>query len=235
MLTKNEAISLLSEDFDKNVGIIQVLKHDKSACVLYADFNGVVVKNCDGIILLSLIKEENREALYNAVSKADCLMSTDETLAKALQKKFKIEGFKPCYQAFWNNNEKIAENHDITIDKLVANDYNIKAVLDNYRLSMTYDEVKTAIESRGMFGAYVQGKLVGFIGVHSELSMGMLEVFPDYRKCGIGTALLSKDVNYMLSKGITPFCHVVYGNVKSYNMCVKAGLRFYDGLVYWVG
>ncbi len=235
MLTKSEAISLLSKNFDKNVGIIQVLKHDKNATMVYAEKNAVVVKNTDGIFLISVTDSLANDKILSLIDSGYCFMCTDENLAKLLQNKFKIEVFKKCYQAFWANNEKIPENLDITIDKLIATDYNIKAILENYRLPMDYNEVKTAIDERGMFGAYVNGVLAGFIGVHSELSMGMLEVFPPYRKLGIGTALLKKDIDYCLSKNITPFCHIVYGNEKSFNLCRKIGLKFYDGFVYWVG
>lgn len=235
MLTKTEAISLLSEDFDKNVGLIQVLKHEDNADLLYADYDGVAVRNGDGLILISVNKPSAKDKISAVINQAYCLMSTDEDFAICLRKKFKIEGLKKCYQAFWANSEKIAENPDITIDKLLATDYNIKAVLDNYRLPMTYGEVKTAIEKRGMFGAYVDGSLAGFIGIHSELSMGMLEVFPEYRKRGIGSSLLKKDINYCLSNGVTPFCHVVYGNENSYRLCSKIGVKFYDGFVFWVG
>ena len=40
-----------------------------------------------------------------------------------------------------------------------------------------------------MIGAFVDGRLAGFAGIHSEGSMGMLEVFEPFRRQGIGYAL----------------------------------------------
>ena len=39
------------------------------------------------------------------------------------------------------------------------------------------------------FGAFVDGQLAGFVGEHSEGSMGMLEIFPAYRRRGLGYSL----------------------------------------------
>lgn len=235
MLSKSRAISLLSKDFEKNLCLIEVLKHDDKAKLNYLADGAVALTNCDGIALVSVVNAEERKSAVDSLNNVSVAMACDEETAKLIQTKFSIEGFKHCYQAFWNKSQKIEENPLITIDKLNATDYNIKAILDNYRLKMSYDEVVTAITKRTMFGAYFDGSLAGFIGFHSELSMGMLEVFPPYRRMGIGSALLSRDINYCLDLGRLPFCHIVYGNDRSKLMCQKAGLSFYDGFVWWVG
>lgn len=235
MFTKSEAIRLLSQEFNKNLCLIEVLKHDEKAKIVYANFDGVAVINGDGILLVSVNGDSARSQVLSVVKDVKVACSTDEETAKLIRDKFKIEPLKQCYQAFWNKSEKIAENPLITIDKTVATDYNIKAVLENYRLPMTKAEVETAIIDRGMFFAYVNGALAGFIGFHSELSMGMLEVFSEFRRLGIGTELLIRDINYAIDQNRLPFCHIVYGNDKSRNMCLKLGLTFYDGFVWWVG
>ncbi len=235
MLSKSEAISLLSKDFPKNVCLIEVLKRDKNAKILYAEDSGVMLKNCDGIYLVSLNDYLVRDKVISLIDGAKVAMCTDERTASVINEKFHIGVFKKCYQAFWNKREKIPENPEISIDKMLATDYNIKAVLENYRFPMTKEEVFTAIQDRGMFSALVDGNLAGFIGFHSELSMGMLEVFPPYRRMGLGSELLIRDINYCLDLGGVPFCHIVDGNDKSRNMCLKVGLTFYNDYVYWVG
>lgn len=235
MLSKSEAISLLSQDFNKNLCLIEVLKHDLKAKLAYAESDGVALLNCDNIALVSVNGETARKKVLNILRGVKVAMATDEETAKLIRDKFKIDGFKGCYQAFWAKTEKLPENPLITIDKMPSTDYNIKVVLDNYRLPMSKLEVQTALSTRGAFCCYVDGKIAGFISFHSELSMGMLEVFESYKRRGIGTELLIRDINYCLSVGRLPFCHIVYGNDKSKNMCKKLGLTFYDGLVYWVG
>lgn len=235
MLSKSEAISLLSRDFNKNLCLIEVLKHDERAKIIYGEEDGVALFNCDNILLVSLFSESAREKVLNLATDVKVAMCTDETTAKLIQNKCRIDSFKSCYQAFWNNSQKIPENPQIMIDKMSATDYNIRVVSENYRLPMSVSEVKTAISDRTMFACYVDGVMAGFIGFHSELSMGMLEVFEPFKRKGIGTALLSKDINYCLQNSRLPFCHIVSTNDKSKNMCRKLGMTFYNGFVWWVG
>lgn len=235
MLSKSEAISLLSQDFNKNLCLIEVLKHDPKATLVYAEDDGVALLNCDKIALVSVKSETAKNTVLANLKNVKVAMATDIETAKAIRDKFKIDSFKGCYQAFWAKTEKLPENPLITIDKMPSTDYNIKVVLDNYRLPMSKNEVETALSTRGAFACYIGGNVAGFISFHSELSMGMLEVFEPYKRRGIGTELLIRDINYCLSLDRLPFCHIVYGNDKSKNMCKKLGLTFYDGLVYWVG
>lgn len=235
MLSKSAAISLLSNDFNKNLCLIEVLKHDERAKIIYGEADGVALLNCDNILLASLFSESACEKVLNSVSGVKVAMCTDESTAKLIRDKFEIQSFKSCYQAFWKNSQKIPENPEIMIDKMSATDYNIRVVLESYRLPMSISEVKTAISDRTMFACYVDGVMAGFIGFHSELSMGMLEVFEPFKRKGIGTALLTKDINYCLQNDRLPFCHIVSTNEKSKKMCQKLGMTFYDGLVWWVG
>lgn len=235
MLSKSEAISLLSQDFNKNLCLIEVLKHDLKAKLVYAETDGVALLNCDNIALVSVSGDKARKIVLDILKDVKVAMATDLKTAKLIRDKFKIDTFKGCYQAFWAKTEKLPENPLITIDKMPSTDYNIKVVLDNYRLPMSKNEVETALSTRGAFCCYVDGNIAGFISFHSELSMGMLEVFEPYKRRGVGTELLIRDINYCLSVGRLPFCHIVDGNDKSKNMCEKLGLTFYDGLVYWVG
>ena len=77
MLTKSEAISLLSKDFAKNVGMIEVLKRDKNAVIIYAEDSGVALKNCDGIVLISLNDFSVRNKVISLLKSVKVAMCTD--------------------------------------------------------------------------------------------------------------------------------------------------------------
>ena len=55
-----------------------------------------------------------------------------------------------------------------------------------------------------MLGAFVDDMLAGFIGVHSEGSMGLLEVFPAYRRRGLASALERGMIYLQMRKGWQP-------------------------------
>ena len=75
-----------------------------------------------------------------------------------------------------------------------------------------------------MWGVFDGGRLAGFIGTHSEGSMGMLEVLPEFRRKGYGLALEQFLIAWHLSRGWTPFGHVIDGNEPSLRLQQKAGM-----------
>ena len=98
-------------------------------------------------------------------------------------------------------------------------------VLEHYShafADLTYME--RAIE-RGMIGAFVRGMPAGFVGYHDEGSIGMLEVFADSRRLGIGYCLEAFVIGYCLKKGRTPYAQVVKGNEASMALQKKLGMQ----------
>lgn len=89
------------------------------------------------------------------------------------------------------------------------------------------------MRNKGVFGAIVNGKLAGFIGRHDDGSMGMLEVFEDFRGRGIGTALEKFMINYVMSFGRTPICDVFYDNSASVTLQNRIGMTAARGYTFW--
>lgn len=85
-----------------------------------------------------------------------------------------------------------------------------------------------------MYGAFAGGQLAGFIGVHEEGSIGMLEVSEAYRRRGIGTALEAYMINLLLGQGFTPYGQIDTDNRASEKMQEKLGLYFSGGEIYWL-
>ncbi|MBD5461326.1 MAG: tRNA (guanosine(37)-N1)-methyltransferase TrmD [Lachnospiraceae bacterium] len=89
--------------------------------------------------------------------------------------------------------------------------------------------------SRGcMYGAFAGECLEGFIGIHEEGSIGMLEVSADCRRKGIGRALEAYMINLFLEQGLTPYGQVSTDNQASGEMQEKLGLHFSRGEIYWL-
>lgn len=86
----------------------------------------------------------------------------------------------------------------------------------------------------GMYGAWMDGALVGFVGTHDEHSMGMLEILPDYRHHGLAFSLEAHLINALVSQGVTPYCQVVTDNVASLNLQRKLGLTIGSDIVSWL-
>ncbi|MBR5502428.1 MAG: GNAT family N-acetyltransferase [Oscillospiraceae bacterium] len=85
-----------------------------------------------------------------------------------------------------------------------------------------------------LWAAVENGRLMGFIGVHSDGSMGMLEVLPAFRRRGLGHALESYAIAQQLRRGWTPFCHVMQGNTASEALQQKLGLTKAQRPAWWI-
>lgn len=87
---------------------------------------------------------------------------------------------------------------------------------------------------RGMLGAFVAGKPAGFIATHIEGSMGMLEVLPQYRRKGIGEALLLAMTSFCLELGMYPYGQVFTDNGPSLALQRKVGMTLSEELLFWL-
>ena len=63
-----------------------------------------------------------------------------------------------------------------------------------------------------MIGAFLDGELAGFAGVHNDGGMGMLEVLEPFRKRGIGSLLEAEMIRRELAAGHVPYAHVFVEN-----------------------
>lgn len=86
-----------------------------------------------------------------------------------------------------------------------------------------------------VWGGYdARGDLVGFIGEHDEGSMGMLEVFPAYRRRGYARALEAALMNALHAAGRTPYCHVDPANRASIALQRTLGLTRVGSTQCWL-
>lgn len=87
---------------------------------------------------------------------------------------------------------------------------------------------------RGMLGAFVGQTLAGFVGFHSEGTIGMLEVLPAYRRRGLGEVLLRGAVRLALERGQYAFGQVFIDNAPSLALQQKVGMSVSDEILYWL-
>lgn len=107
-------------------------------------------------------------------------------------------------------------------------------VFEHYHMAPGRDYVAERLAAGAMTGAFLDGVLAGFIGIHEEGSIGMLEVLPAYRRRGLGYALEAGAIRRALKEGAIPYCQVIEGNTASMELQKKLGLEFSDGFVYWL-
>lgn len=93
--------------------------------------------------------------------------------------------------------------------------------------------LRTALERGEMLGAFIDGKLAGFIGCHQEGTYGILSVVPEFRRRGVGYALERHIIGFGLEQGRIPYCQVRPDNKASLSLQNKLGLELSPHTVYW--
>lgn len=94
--------------------------------------------------------------------------------------------------------------------------------------------LRERILAGAMYGAFLEGNLAGFVGVHSEGSLGMLYVEEPFRGQGIALSLESYVVNRMLERGQTPYCHVSAENTESGRLQERLGFYKAEKTFWWL-
>ena len=137
------------------------------------------------------------------------------------------------YQALWQRElPEICLPEGVTLRPLTQED--VAFVVANYHNPGAYESHIRARIDEGMIGAEVNGRLAGFIGVHQEGCMGLLEILPEYRRLGLGRVLESAIIRQQVGRGRLPYGHVRTGNAASIALQKKMGMDFLDRKVYWL-
>lgn len=142
----------------------------------------------------------------------------------------KYEIHSECYQFLYTQRAPLPVKHR-DIRPLAMEHLNY--VSEHY----SYDDrsyVQARIREGVMYGAFVEDKLVGFIGMHNEGSLGLLYVEKAYRRRGIARSLEAYMINRILEKGWIPYGHVIVGNEESFALQDKIGLYRSNRTVWWL-
>lgn len=107
-------------------------------------------------------------------------------------------------------------------------------MVEHYHAFSDPDYIRRRLAAGVMHGAFQNGELAGFIGMHAEGSVGMLEVFPPYRRRGIAAGLMAFQANWVLGRGWVPFSQIWEGNEASFALHRRLGWSLCPSPMYWV-
>ncbi|MBQ8278394.1 MAG: tRNA (guanosine(37)-N1)-methyltransferase TrmD [Roseburia sp.] len=173
----------------------------------------------------------------------ECMALHQEYMCDVAAELLGMSPFLVCNQAVYTRKEKLPITGLYSV-----NGKNTEELLEIRKLSMEHFDVAAAhyegpdgtdyirehIEKGSLYGAFLQGELTGYIGRHEEGGIGILQVFPEYRRRKIGKALETYMINLSLDMGHTPYGQVVEGNEKSMALQESLGLCFAKGKIYWM-
>lgn len=93
----------------------------------------------------------------------------------------------------------------------------------------------SCLRDRYCYGIFENGNIAGFIGEHGEGTMGLLEIFPDFRRKGYAYLLESYAIEQQLLRGNIAVAHIVLDNAASFALQKKLGMKLGDEIIHWIG
>ena len=231
MLSKTEkAIRYLSEDSLSHIDMLEPLRRG-TADILYADQDGVIIYERNSQTCMISMRDLEKCKSVIDFAQYDLFAVHQKNIVEWIQQKGKYSHSSEVYQAVYGKKEPIADCFD-TI-RVLSHDYTDQ-VCRNYETMDDREYIEYLIGRKHIWGIFDNGALAGFIGEHSEGSIGLLEVLPEYRRKGYGYKLEAFLINRFLQLGETPFCQVKTDNVKSLALQHKIGMDISGQTTTWV-
>ena len=221
---QNKALTLLRRDHVAYADMIfPVLRGDCD--ILQADEDGVMVFDRPSSFLF--VKLPNTEGSVQKLMQVRGVRGYNihsDDLADRFQKIIRKRKIMRVRQVVYLEKNAPSVPRVCSVRKLTEED--LEAVLE--RLPYDEDDIKRTISAGQMLGAFIEGELVGRIGVHAEGCMGQLRVLDEFRRRGIGQVLEAQLIKELLSRKITPYGQVERDNTASLELARIMGFTVSD-------
>ena len=211
--------------------LTELLKHENGRILYQGSEGSIVREGCAGTVISDITDGDRLCRLLKQLALSDfsLIALKSREAAEKVQKEYGFDGCNPCTQ--WGYIAKEPPKFEPRDIRLLTAE-SAQTVGEHYHESVDY--VRERIAAERMWGLYEDGALAGFIGIHSEGSIGMLEVFPEFRHKGYGYALEAYLISLHLQRGWIPYCHVIDGNEASIGLQKKLGMVCADLPAIWI-
>ena len=158
-------------------------------------------------------------------------MTSQSFLNELICSGFSCEVYHECVQVCYPQRQSLPVRHK---DIRLLGPEDAEYVITHYHMGEP-EYIRERIQSRAMYGAFVEGELKGFVGSHDEGSMGMLFVEDSCRERGIGASLEAYNINRICERGFNTLCAYHCGKRCFSQPAAEAGIVcfFRDYLVAW--
>lgn len=221
---RNQALSLLRRDSVAYADMIfPILRGDCD--ILQADEDGVVVfDRPSGFLFVKLPNTEGSVQKLMQVRGVRGYNIHSDDLADRFQRIARRRRLMRVYQVVYLEKTAPSVPRVCSVRKLTEED--IETVLS--RLPYDEEDVRRTIKAGDMFGAFIDGELVGRMGIHIEGCIGQLMVAAEFRRRGIGQVLEAQLIKELLSRKITPYGQIERDNAASLALSKSLGFTLSD-------
>ncbi|PKM72912.1 MAG: hypothetical protein CVU91_07770 [Firmicutes bacterium HGW-Firmicutes-16] len=227
-----KALEYMNGDALHHIDMLEALKRGLGE-VAFASDDGVAVLNMGYTYMISAESEETLGKICAKLKRPQIVAMHQARFVPLLQTRYGYKHQMECLQCAYLPKEKLDLRISEGIDLRELTLGELDFVIKNYD-HLPDERYITERIGAGMIGAFCGDDIAGFIGTHSEGTMGMLQVIPKYRRRGIAYTLEAALINDMLKKGYVPHAHIVTSNAASIKLQEKLGMSFSDRTITWL-
>lgn len=226
---KEKALEFLNKDYLLNVDMIECIRRDICRILYASDKAVLIVADSGWVHMLSCEDRELGLELIKTHQPPWVVLHQMDMREAVAGLGYRIGD--QCWQSAYTKTTPMEETlADIRrLDRRF-----LKRIADNYELA-DEGEIAALLDAGVIYGAFAGGDLAGFIGRHEEGSVGLLFVFPEFRRMGIAEALERNYVNRELAEGNVAYGQIFVGNTPSRQLQEKLGMDFSDKFICWCG
>jgi len=205
-------------------GTGKVIERHDAALLVHDSISGACMLGCEDAAL-------GADILRRKLS-GDCrlLMVSDHGLGLKAFAQYGFEGMMECYQTAYYGGMPELTGRLALRD---AEEADLPLLTATYNLVST-EELRLIVERGKLTLGYEGDRLAGFMGEHLEGSIGLLYVFPEFRRRGYATELENAVIAKTLREGYIPFGQIEKSNSASMALQRKLGLVISDRLICWM-
>ncbi|MCI9336015.1 MAG: tRNA (guanosine(37)-N1)-methyltransferase TrmD [Lachnospiraceae bacterium] len=237
---RQDLIQRLSKEKRNHIHMMESLSRGR-ADVLYTDFRGrdtavLLYDRKARICMMTALDRETGERMTELIPEDTQMILLSEPFLRDMLTREKYVLFGEFSQVLYTKREPLPVKHK-EIRQLSMDDSAYVCKWYGYGQEgpgTDQEYVRERIQAGAMYGAFLEGRQVGFAGMHDEGSLGMLFVEDAFRGRGIGASLEAWAVNRMLEKGWVPYGHVAAQNTASMRLQEKLGFYKAEKSFWWL-
>ncbi len=205
-------------------GTGEVIERHDAALLVHDRISGAYMLGCEDPALGADILERRAAGDWRL------LMVSDRGLGLKAFARYGFEGMMACYQTAYDG-----PMPELTGCLALRNAEEADLPLLTAAYDLVSPEELGLIVARGkLIMGFAGGRPAGFAGEHLEGSMGLLYVFPEFRRRGYAMELERAVIARTLRGGYIPFGQVEKDNRASLALQRKLGMTVSDRLICWM-
>lgn len=225
----SKIITYLEGDILQNAPLLAALRRGTGE-ILAGGEDSALLREASGVYMLSATSREAAEEVLAALPACTTLVACQADLADIPARKYGLVSGGNCYQAVYTGSPLPLDD---VLTFRAPNEEELDVIDATYDLDDRAGLAK--LRDRGMlFAGFAGEEFVGYVGRHREGSVGLLNVFPQYRRKGYGQRLETFILNRVVAAGERPYCQIFEGNEASLALQAKLGWQLAEKPICWL-